>query len=159
MEYIKLISTSEAKYFIDENDKTIKVGGGAQASYNLPSGFLEYAKSKNILIEDSNIEYARRKNDGNAFVLHSDYTFKLGHGVLWLIGEEYRNIENKFIASKNTSNGKFQLYRKVYSSFNSEEYDWFVKLYDKNICDNELVLDIDEEKKVLTLDIRFGERK
>ena len=156
MEYIKLISTSEAKYFIDENDKTIKVGGGAQASYNLPSGFLEYAKSKNILIEDSNIEYARRKNDGNAFVLHSDYTFKLGHGVLWLIGEEYNNIENKFIASINASNGKFQLYKKVYDKLDSPEYKWFVDLYNKNLSGNKLVLDIDEDNKILTLDIRFN---
>ena len=158
MEFNKLISSVEAKYYLNR-DEILKNQNNVQSSYNLPSEFFKYAKSKNILIEDASINYVRKSVDGNAFVLQSDYIFKLGQGVLWLIGEEYRNIENKFIASKNTSNGKFQLYRKVYSSFNSEEYDWFVKLYDKNICDNELVLDIDEEKKVLTLDIRFGERK
>ena len=149
MEFNKLISSVESKYYLNRGE-ILKNQNNVQSSYNLPSEFFKYAKSKNILIEDASINYVRKSVDGNAFVLQSDYIFKLGQGVLWLIGEEYRNIENKFIASKNTSNGKFQLYRKVYSSFNSEEYDWFVKLYDKNICDNELVLDIDEKKKVLT---------
>ena len=158
MEFNKRISSVEAKYYLKEG-RILKNQNNIQSSYNLPSEFFKYAKSKNILIEDSSINYARKSIDGNAFVLQSDYIFKLGQGVLWLIGEEYKEIKNKFIASKNASNGKFQLYRKVYINFDSEEYEWFVKLYDKNICDNELVLHIDEEQKILTLDIKFSEIK
>lgn len=156
MEYSKYISGSEAKYFISENNSSIKVGGGAQSSYNLPVDFLEDAKGKNIIIQDSNIDYDRKSKDGDAYVLQKDYTFKLGQGVLWLIGEEYNNIENKFIASINASNGKFQLYKKVYDKLDSPEYKWFVDLYNKNLSGNKLVLDIDEDNKILTLDIRFN---
>ncbi len=156
MKYKKLISGSEAKYFINSDENNIKVGGGAQGSYNLPIEFLNEAKSHNVLIQDPSIDYARRNKDGDAFVLQSEYSFKLGIGALWLIGEEYSTKNNKFIASINSSNGKFQLYRTVYSKFNTEEYEWFVKLYDKNLTGNELILDIDTDNKVLTLDIGFN---
>lgn len=155
MESKKFISSSESKYYINEN-KVLKNLKNDQGSYNLPTDFFEHATSKNILIQDPSFDYYRKNKDGNAFVLQKDYTFKLGQGVLWLIGEEYDKIENKFIASINASNGKFQLYKTVYSKFISRGYEWFVKLYDKNLSGNELILDIDEENKILTLDIGFN---
>lgn len=154
MKYSKEISKSEAKYFIS-SENTIKSGGGGQSSYNLPTKFFNYAKEQGILIEDRTVDHARKIKDGNAFVLSNDYKFKLGEGVLWLIGEEYGRCENKFIASKNNTNKKLQLYKTVYSKFNLKEYEWFVKLYDKNLAGTELVLDIDTTKKILTLDINF----
>lgn len=156
MKFTKLISGSEAKYFINANENNIKLGGGTQGSYNLPIEFLEEARVQNVLIQDHSISYARKNKDGDAYVLQEEYVFKLGQGALWLIGEEYNNDNNKFIASINSSNGKFQLYRTVYNKLNIEEYGWFVKLYDKNLTGNELILDIDTENKVLTLDIRFN---
>lgn len=155
MKYTKEISMSEAKYFINSNDNKINLGGGKQGSYNLPIEFFEDAKKYEVLIEDSDIDYCRKKTDGNAFIINDQYSFKLGNGVLWLIGDEYEKKDNKFIASRNGTNNKFQLYRTVYNGLNKEYYGWFVKLYDKNLAGNELILEIDIDKKVFTLDIGF----
>ena len=157
MKYKKLISNSEARYYINKGENEIlKTTRNSQGSYNLPSEFFEFAKQNSILIEDSSIDYARKKTDGNAIVISKEYKFKLGKGTLWLIGENYDNENNKFISSINASNGKFQLYRTVYKRFNSKEYNWFVELIDKNLAGNELILDIDLDNKVLTLDIGFN---
>ena len=157
MKYTKLISSSEARYYINKGENEIlKTDRNSQGSYNLPSEFFEAAREKNVLIQDPSINYARKNIDGDAFVVSEEYKFKLGKGVLWLIGEDYAKENNKFIASKNTSNGKFQLYRTVYNKFASKEYEWFIKLIDNNLAGNELILDIDEENQILTLDIRFN---
>lgn len=152
--YTKNISNSEARYMIDATTKEIRSGGGAQGSYNLPKEFFEYAKQNNILIEDPDFEYARKEQDGNAYILANDYKFELGKGVKWLIGEE--NLTNcKFIMSLNSSNNKPQIYRKVYKNLEEDKYGWFVKLYDKNLSGNEIVLNIDEDSKKLLFDIKF----
>ena len=136
MKYTKLISSSEARYYINKGENEIlKTVKNSQGSYNLPSEFLEAAREKNILVQDPSIDYARKSTDGDAFVLSKEYKFKLGKGALWLIGEDYSKVNNKFIASINASNGKFQLYRTVYI---------------------ELILDIDEENQILTLDVKFN---
>ena len=44
----------------------------------------------------------------------------------------------------------------MYNKLSSQEYGWFVKLYDKNLAGNELILNIDEGNKILKLDIRFN---
>lgn len=151
MKFYKIISESEAYYSFKEN-KIIE-SGGAQSSYNLPKKFFMYVKDK-ILIEDPDFSYVRKETDGDAYILRKDYEFELGSGVLSLIGNRYRNIENKFIASLNGTNGKFQIYRIVYDNLGSE-YGWFVKLYDKNLTGNKLILDIDEKNKIFTIDIEF----
>lgn len=158
MEYTKKISTSEAKYYINyDNKNSIASGGGGQSSYNLPSEFLEYTLEHNILKQDPNLDYSRKNDDGDAYVLNDEYSFKLGNGILWLIGNNYDKIDNKFIASIGYQNHKFQLFRKVYKDLSKKqkEYNWFVDLYDKNIQGNELVLNIDEDKKIFKIDIRF----
>lgn len=149
----KYISESEANYSLD-GDKIIESGGG-QSSYNLPSEFFDYATKKKILIKDSNLEHFRKIKDGPAYVTNPDYKFQLGSGVLWLIGDEYKD-NNKFIASVNGQNGKFQIYRIVYNNMADNGYKWFVKLYDKNLTGNQLILDINESEKVFTLDIKFN---
>ena len=149
----KFLSESEANFSV-EGDKIIKVGG-AQSSYNLPAEFFNYTTKNNILIRDSKIMHFRRNKDGDAYVLNKDYKFELGPGVIWLIGEEFIG-ENKFIASVNGQNKKFQIYRTTCINMADSGYKWFVALYDKNITGNQLILDIDEEKKIFTFDIKFN---
>ena len=100
----KYISESEANYSLD-GDKIIESGGG-QSSYNLPTEFFDYATKKNILIKDPNLEHFRKNRDGDAYIPNPDYKFQLGSGVLWLIGDEYKE-DNKFVASVSSTNGKF----------------------------------------------------
>lgn len=149
----KYISESEANFSLD-GDKIIESGGG-QSSYNLPSEFFEYTTEKNILIKDPNLEHFRKIRDGDAYVPNPEYKFQLGSGVLWLIGDEYKD-DNKFVASVSSTNGKFQIYRAVYNNMADNGYKWFVKLYDKNLTGNQLILDINESEKVFTLDIKFN---
>lgn len=152
--YHKTISESEAFYSI--RDGKIMKSGGGQSSYNLPLYFFKYATDRNILLQDPNLSYSRRDIDGNAFVLNEDYAFKLGSNVLFLIGTDYENVDNRFIASMNGTNNKFQMYRKVYDDL-GWRYGWFVELYDKNLSGNELILYIDEKSKTFELDIGFTE--
>ena len=107
----KVISESEAYYRID-GDKIIK-SGGAQASYNLPYEFFNYATKNKILVKDPNLEHFRKVKDGDAYIPHPDYKFQLSPGVLWLIGDGYEE-GNKFIASVNGTNNKLQIYKVVY---------------------------------------------
>lgn len=155
MKYHRVVKKSQAKNYISGN-KLIK-SDGAQASYNLPKEFFLYAKDKGVLVETS-MDYPRKYDDGNAYILNSNYKFKLGQGVLWLIGEEYKKIENKFILSKSGTNNKIITYRTVYNqmSKNDRGYKWFVDLYDKNLAGNKLIFNIDEDRKIFTWDIEFS---
>lgn len=152
--YYKTISESEAFYSFKEGN-LIRSGGG-QRSYNLPKYFYEYMTNKHILIEEPAISYSRKNIDGNAYVLNDNYNFKLGSGILSLIGKDYDNVDNQFIASMNGTNNKFQIYRKVYNQL-GWKYGWFVELYDKNLSGNQLILDIDEKNKIFMIDISFTE--
>ena len=155
----KIISASEAKYKIEKD--TITSSGGAQASYNLEQKFVDYVIKENILIENPDLNFYRTKNDiqvlVHQYVLNEEnYKFKLGSGILWLIGDEYKDINNKFILSWASENQiKPQLYKKVYKEMGFE-YEWFLDLYAKNLAGNQLIFDIDEENKILTLDITFN---
>lgn len=155
MIFKKDISASEANYSVDILKNSIISGRGGQSSYNIPNDFFEEATQKCILIQDENFQYSRKEKDGNAYVLSSNYRFELGENILWLIGNEYKNKENKFIASIGYQNKKFQLFRTVYDKLNKENYGWFVALYDKNLAGNELIIDVNEEEKILKLDIKF----
>lgn len=156
MKYYNPVSKSEAKYYIDSNEGEIKISGGAQGSYNLKSEILTELTKHNVLIKDPSFEYDRKDKDGSAYVLANEYSLQLGTGILWLIGNEYSGSDNKFIASINSSNGKFQMYRTVYRKLNQNQYGWFVKLYDKNLTGNDLIFRIDAQNKVLHLDVKFN---
>ena len=133
----KIISASEAKYKIEKD--TITSSGGAQASYNLEQKFVDYVIKENILIENPDLNFYRTKNDiqvlVHQYVLNEEnYKFKLGSGILWLIGDEYKDINNKFILSWASENQiKPQLYKKVYKEMGFE-YEWFLDLYAKNLA-------------------------
>ena len=155
---------SKIKYYLLLDGKEFCLDH-SQSSYNLEKNFYKYATENNILIEDHELEHARKEKDGNAYVLNG-YEFKLGEGVLSLIGEEYKNRENKFITSLNKSNGKFQIYRKVYEEKSNPKnyigitydngYEWFVELFDENIGGSRLVIDIDETKKIFVFDVEIN---
>lgn len=159
MEYEKNISNVEAKYYLKKEQNVWKIENNdvtQQSSYNLPSDFLKYCKGRDILVEDENFIHSRYDKDGNAYVLNSEYKFKLGKGVLWIIGKEFSENNNKFFGSINSKNKKFQLYRAAYNSKKKEEnhaYRWFVELYDRNLSGNKLIFKIDEVSKVLEIDV------
>ena len=159
----KIISASEAKYKIE--DDTITTSGGAQASYNLEQEFFDYIINHNILNNEPKT-YTRTKGDSEVIVHdyllnEKDYTFELGPGVLWLINDDFKDTNNKFIASigiptdEHKRNMKPQLYKTSYRRY-GKGYEWFLDLYAKNLVGNKLVFDIDEENKILTLDIKFN---
>lgn len=153
---VKRMSESESKYKI--NNGYIKIREqNLQSSYNLSKKFCDYVKEKNILVENPDLDYSRKDKDGNAYVLNGEYQLELGPGILWLIGKEYSNKNNKFIASHN-ANGKMQVYNAVYKNMSKMGYDgyeWFPTLYEKSIAGNVLVIDVDEDQKKFTVDIRF----
>ncbi|MGU8437171.1 McrB family protein [Clostridium perfringens] len=150
----KKLGKSESSYYIDfSTGDSKKISSNSQGSYNLSNDFFNFAKRNNVLIEDEDMEYNRKGIDGNAFVLNSDYKLKLGLGVLVLIGTKYWHSNNKFIASVAPSNGKLQINKSVCSGLNDYEYGWFVDLYNNNLKDNQLVLDVDLINKVLKIDV------
>lgn len=151
--FYKIISESEALFSLKDGE-IIKSTHNTQNSYNLPRNFFKYVTENNILNKDPYIKYKRKHIDDDAYILQKDYEFKLGSTVLLLIGDEYDNSENEFIASLNGTNNKFQIYRTVYGDL-GWQYSWFVELYDKNLSGNKLILDIDEINKVFTIDIEF----
>lgn len=158
LEYSKEIKKSQANYgFLV---KIVEEGGG-QASNYVGTEFFNDALNKNILVKTDIGGYPRNQDD--VYILNTDYKFKLGPEVLKFIGDEYDTYTNKFIISHpKTTDGKPQLNRRAYKKL-SERYDdgfsWFVDLYDKNISGNKLLITVDEEEKLLTLDIEFSSIK
>lgn len=152
MIYKKNIEGSQAYY-----DIVFIKSGGEQGSYYVIE-FFKDALDKKVIYQTEVEGYPEggRASD-KQYVLSEGYTFELGSKVLKLIGEEYKD-DNKFIISyPQTKTPKPQLNRRVYNKLaqNDKGYGWFVKLYDKNISDNTLLLDLDEENKKLILDISF----
>lgn len=128
-----------------------------QHTYNIPNGFLKYAKNEEILIENTEILQGDSRKDDVKYVLN-DYEFKLGSQLQWLIGEDHRtSVEHKFLAP-DPQKSKPQIHRSLYESLSEHDagYAWFVKLYDKNLPGNVLTFELDKEKKILTLDIVFN---
>lgn len=156
-EYSKEIQNSQANY-----NFLVKIveGGGGQASNYVGTKFFNDALKKNIIVKTIIGGYPRPQDD--VYKLNEDYKFKLGPEALKFVGDEYDTYTNKFIVSyPDTEDGKPQLNRRAYKKL-SEIYDgfsWFVELYDKNISGNKLLISVDEDEKVLTLDIEFSSIK
>lgn len=159
MIYTMGIKGSQADYIID--DIILKKSGGGQSSNYVGTEFFKDALEKNVIVQDTVDGYPTTNARGSdeQYILNDNYTFKLGKGIIALIGEEYKYFDNKFIVSlPQTKNGKPQLNKVVYKTLakKDEGYEWFFKLYCNNISGNELILDIDEKEKKLTVDIRFS---
>lgn len=165
------ILRKEKYNYIILNGKELRLDSN-QSSINISKNFYEYAKAHEIIIE-SDMYHARKDVDGNAYILN-DYDLKLGDGIILLIGEKYRNFENKFLASMNP-NGKFQIYNEVYSlkdnpekyenyekykdlNLDKEEgYGWFVELIPRTILGSKLIICVSNENKEVTLDLDFNQ--
>lgn len=165
VEFRREIKKTQAKFIIHNDEFIISENNvGQQSSYNLPQDFIDYALENGVLVEDASIDYSRKDSDGNAYRLSDDYKLELAPGVIWMIGDKYKEIDNFFITSQNEAKDgtkKFQLFRKVYNDLknsktaDSKKFDWFVELYDKNLVGNSLLIEIDEVHGKLRLDVEM----
>ena len=159
MVYKREIMGSQADYIVE--DIILKKSGGGQSSNYVGTDFFNDALEKNVIYRTTVEGYPTTNSRGSdeQYVLNENYTFELGSGVLALIGDEYKNIGNKFIVSyPQTQSGKPQLNKVVYKTLARKDkgYEWFFKLYISNISGNKLLLDIDEENRKLIVDIEFS---
>ena len=96
-EFRREIKKTQAKFIINSGDLVISENNvGQQSSYNLPQEFIDYALEHGVLVEDASIEYSRKDSDGNAYRLSDDYKLELAPGVIWMIGDRYKKIDNFF---------------------------------------------------------------
>lgn len=163
-----MVSKSESKYLLNSVTGLIeKREGNVQSSYNIDVEIFKVLRDRKIIVQDSSFEHARKSQDGDAYVLNRNIKITLGEGVLWLVGDEFKNVELKFVGSVNGANGKFQMYRKVYDkivrdakqigdNILAKQYEWFVHLFDKNLAGNELLFIIDSNNNTLKIDVRFS---
>lgn len=122
-------------------------GAGTQVSYNLPGEmFNELKKDGIIVLKDHNVQ-------GDDYYLKSGIKFIFTDNVLNLIGDKYKNIDNKFFIRHTTSNNKYQLIRAAYSKMKSPEYEWFVDLYNKNSIGSTIVFKYNDMNQTFTLDL------
>lgn len=168
MKYYNMVSNSEAKYLLNSTTGLLKKReGNVQSSYNIDVDIFKALCKHRMIVQDSSFEHARKSQDGDAYVLNSNIKITLGEGALWLVGDEFKKVELKFVGSVNGANGKFQLYRKVYDKIVRDakqsgnntlamQYEWFVNLFDKNIAGNELVFTIDVDNNTLNIDVKFS---
>jgi len=157
--FVNKLSKSECLFYIDKETNTLKeFEGNTQGSYNISKVIFDYAVSNKIFIESSD-EFYPRQQDKGPYVLNEKYTFILGEGIRWLIGDENFSNTPKFIISINKSNSKIQIYRYTYRKLkqrtNTTDYDWFLYLYNKNIYGFNLLFTFDNENHQLMLDIIF----
>ncbi len=156
MEFELNVGTTHAKYRLDKyrikHNET-----NQQSSYNLPADFIDYVLELGAIVKDANLEYNRKVSDGNAYVIHKDWEFKLADGILWLLGDDFKSRNNQFIAST-AKNGKTQFFRGVYNELanNNKEYEWFVRLYDRNIVGSTMIFEINNDLKLITLDVKLS---
>ena len=159
-QYYKLIKESQAKYTLI--DGIMRKQGGKQCSYyiedddfgEMESKFLKYV---GLGRDFEGFPTGKYRDIDKVYEL-KDYAFELGPGIIWLIGKDYENKENKLIITyPNTKDPMPQLMRSVYEKLTEKDtgYKWFVDLYDKNFSFDTLEFDFNEETETLTLDIIF----
>lgn len=166
VEFRREIKKTQAKFIINSDELVVSENNvGQQSSYNLPQDFIDFALDNGVLVEDGTIEYSRKQSDGNAYRLADGYKFELAPGVIWMIGDKYKSVDNFFLTSQNEAKDgtkKFQLFRAVYNALRSsrtagcEKYDWFVELYDKNLVGNSLLIEVDTDHRKLRLDVEMN---
>lgn len=158
--YTKEVSKSESKYEVNIIEKSSNL----QSSYNLPQEFFDDATSEKIIIEKEIPDYPR-KND-KTYVLNDNCEFKLGPNILWLIGDEFDNDNNKFVISRyqtEKEQRKPQIYKHAYEKMEKQDpgYKWFVELFKNNISGNNIVISVnnENERKIIIFDIDFNSIK
>lgn len=148
--------------------------GGSQGSYNVKIKLFRYLIKNNIIEPDYELDYAAVDETNGyefklwAYTLKENYSFKLGPGALWIMGEKNNDSDNQFsfvfalddlnsdLEKVKSSDFKVkpQIRRTVCEKKWDERYDWFVKLYDRNISGNNLIFKIDDENFIL--DVHFN---
>ena len=171
--YMKTVRNNEARYKII-NHEIHYSGAASQTSYNIPIDFFKDFISNGILEHDHDLDYSSTTSEGEEFTLYActlKCNFKLGPGVLWLIGDEYNNDDNKLTLvyarkdgieyskeNKSDWRTKPQMRPAKYREW-GEGYEWFVKLFDKNISGNKYFFDFDRDNGIITFDVLFNSIK
>ena len=167
------------KKTIEKSDISREIINGEIKSKNSTSHFLfrqrdnfiDFLEENNLLKKDIDLENEIR-GFGEDFVnntycvLNQEYKLELSKSVLWLIGNIYENINNKFILSFAGSNNKILLSRNVYNTLHKEhmdnnmsEYKWFVELYDKNIFYDKIYLKVEDGKLEFDINLKSINQK
>lgn len=159
MVYKREIRESQAYYTV--GDIILKKSGGGQGSNYVGTKFFNDAREKKVIYQTTVEGYptTNSRDSDEQYVLNEEYSLELGPEILALIGEDYKDIDNKFILSfPQTQSGKPQLNKVVYKTLAKADkgYEWFFELYCRNISGNNLILDIDEENKTLIVNIEFS---
>ena len=98
MKYYNMVSNSEAKYLLNSTTGLLKKReGNVQSSYNIDVDIFKALCKHRMIVQDSSFEHARKSQDGDAYVLNSNIKITLGEGALWLVGDEFKKVELKFV--------------------------------------------------------------
>ena len=175
--FYKYFSTSESNYEFSSTGKISKKDSNPQSSCNVPKKFYNYAfKDNNILKIKGTHEFCSNTKwtEEEVYELNEGYELEFGQNMLWLIGNEYGNKENKFffsrrktlttceenyngtILNENEKNEKAFRKPEIYKTLYDED-SWFIKFMEKNLPETRLIFDIKDNR--LILDIEFNTNK
>ena len=126
-----------------------------QCSYNLPLELEEHLKSLGA-IEKVN---PSSKDTNATYKLANGYKMRLGPNIIAAIGDSYKTIANDVIFThtegENGTSKKIQLKKTDFKSQGSDNYKWFVELYEKNIEGTVLTITVDDEKKTVGFNLEL----
>ncbi len=147
--FTRIIQTSQSRYKANLEKKNIT----QQCSYNLPFELEAYLKSINALIRET-------PGSSNTNVLYNTtYSVDLGSNLLAIIGDSYigKPARVVFTHTESAEGGtkKFQLKKTDFANKKSEEYDWFVDLYQNNIENTNFVVLVDSDNRTITFDVEL----
>lgn len=156
-EYSFGVERTQAYYILEKKKNN---NGGGQASYNLTLDFEEELKNKGVIGPIPNFVNNSASAKHIGYELINGYKLKLGNNIIALIGEQYKKIENKVafihtVAKDGTT--KFQIfktYQKEYAKTDNG-YKWFLDLYAENIEGSDFIVNINEDKKIMTMNVRL----
>lgn len=144
------VERSQAYYKFELIRAVKEYKAGAQVSYNVPKEIFDELRRESIIISSGSNE------QGQDYSLNPNYKLVLSNRVISLIGQKYKTIDNKFFIRHATSNNKPQLIKSAYKKMNSEKYNWFVELYDKNCIGSTISFRINEITKEFIVDVSFN---
>lgn len=126
-----------------------------QCSYNLPIELEEHLKSLGA-IEKVNPS----SRDTNAtYKLANGYKMRLGPNIIAAIGDAYKSVANEVVFThtegENGTSKKIQLKKTDFKAQASDNYKWFVDLYEKNIEGTVLTITVDDEKKTVGFNLEL----
>lgn len=126
-----------------------------QCSYNLPIELEEHLKSLGA-IEKVNPS----SRDTNAtYKLANGYKMRLGPNIIAAIGDSYKSVANEVVFThtegENGTSKKIQLKKTDFKAQASDNYKWFVDLYEKNIEGTVLTITVDDEKKTVGFNLEL----